>query len=181
MVTCSFLLADTPRLQMAASPTGGNLFHQISLCAFQKSMPNCENHHPSLPQWWSLGSWANACSVGDSELTLTNQPHIFSLFSCSHYPKYTSKRGSPNWNGLCYQLWLTLKHMANKAAMIYCSGRELCLQQWMGFLLAYHLRLSLLLFYFHDFPTRMGYCCPCINSPWMKPFSPTISNSLSFN
>lgn len=78
MVICSFLLADTPCLQMAASPSGGNLFHQISFYAFQKFMPNCENHHLSLPQWGSFGSRANAPPGGDSELTLTNHP-IFSV------------------------------------------------------------------------------------------------------
>lgn len=123
-VICSFLLADTPCLQMVASRSGGNLFHQISFYAFQKSMPNCENYHLSLPQWQSCGSWANTHSVRGSELTLTNQTHIFSLLPCSHYPKYTSKSGSPNWNGLCYQLRLTLKHISNKAAKMYCSGRN---------------------------------------------------------
>lgn len=74
MVICSFLLADTPCLRMAASPSGGNLFHQISLYTFLKSMPSCENHHLSLLQWWSFGSWASAHSVGDREQTLTNHP-----------------------------------------------------------------------------------------------------------
>lgn len=49
MVICSFLLADTPCLQMVAFPLGGNLFHQISLYAFQKVHAKLKNHYPRLP------------------------------------------------------------------------------------------------------------------------------------
>ena len=67
MVICSFLLAHTFCLQMAASPLGGNLFHQGSLSAFQKPRPSWK---PAslLPAGGSSGSWSPCTPWKDSEL-----------------------------------------------------------------------------------------------------------------
>lgn len=51
----------------------------------------------------------------------------------------------------------------------------------MGCLLPCHHRLALLPHYLHVFPTSLGYCFPLITSPWMRPFSSTISYCFSFD
>ena len=49
------------------------------------------------------------------------------------------------------------------------------------FLLPWHLRSSLLPSYLQAFLASLCYCSLSIKSPWMKPFSSTTSNSLSFD
>lgn len=130
-VICAFLLADTPCLQMAAAPAGGNLFHPRSLSASQKSMPNCENHPRRLPERWSVGSGANAHLEGDEELTLTNHPTSSVCFLVVIIQNTQVRE--PHLTGwLMLTITVNPKAQNRKAATIYCSGSDLCLSWWMG-------------------------------------------------
>lgn len=115
-----------------------------------------------------------------------------SVCPCGHHLKHTGKGGSPNWNGLCHQAELTLKHaperqldllLREKAVPLAAGGvgqKAVPAMSSHGALTPCHPG-KFYSTYPHALPTGIGYGFTATKSAWLEPSLSTISNSLSFS